>query len=144
MGYPREMRSRFLSYAFVPVLALAAACGGKIEDLPDGSSPDGAPPPDASKVDVVPPPPKPDASPIACGSKTGEGYVGSDGQCGERDEWTCSDGNVYELACKCPADPSGQTCACRKNGITTKVFAGNVCPACTNVVAAAKQCGFPE
>lgn len=138
------------------LLLLLAACGGKIADDGDGgldgSVKDSAPVPDAKRdVTILPdaddlplPPPKPDASPIACSSKTGQGYVGSNGECGEIDEWKCSDGNVYELSCKCPPDPNGQTCACRKNGITTKIFAGNVCPNCAGVVKFASQCGFPE
>lgn len=144
------MRSLLLGLAVALV-----ACGGKIDEgALDGST-------DASTndvvkndvitgVDVIAPtdvvvPPKPDSGPpIACGGKTGQGYVGSNGECGEIDEWKCSDGNVYEISCKCPPDPSGQTCACRKNGITTQVFGGPVCPGCTGVVKAAAKCGFPE
>ena len=125
-----------------------AACGGKIDANADAST-DATAGGDVTKIPdggtdvIVPPPPPPDGSTITCSGKTGEGYTGT-GQCGERDEWSCSDGNVYEISCKCPPDPTGQTCACRRNGITTKTFLGNVCPSCVNVLAAAKQCGFPE
>lgn len=144
------MRSRFVLALLGGVFLLA--CGGKIADEPDGgdASTDGSGfkdvtiLPDTAFVDVVPPP-KPDASPpVTCSTKTGQGYVGSDGQCGEIDDWTCSDKATYEISCKCPADGSGNTCACRKNGITTLTFAGPVCPGCTGVAKLASQCGFPE
>lgn len=130
------------------------ACGGKIDESAlDGST--DASTNDVVKNDVITPvdvitpidvivPPKPDASPIACSGKTGQGYVGSNGECGELDRWKCSDGIEYELECKCPPDPNGQTCTCRKNGLPTLTFGGNVCPGCTGVVKAAAKCGFPE
>ncbi len=137
---------------FLASCLAVAACGGKIEDTGDGgdaSTTDGPSTkdvtilPDVSPVDVIVPPPPKDSGPT-CTSKTGQGYVGSDGQCGEIDQWTCSDKNAYEISCKCPPDSSGQTCACRKNGLTTKTFGGPVCPGCTGVAKLASQCGFPE
>jgi hypothetical protein len=146
------MRLSFL----LSLLFVASACGGKIADDGDGgpdasgsdstTKPD-VPTPDATPIVDVIVPPGPDAKPpppISCSNKDGQGYAGPNGECGENDTWKCTDGNAYELACKCPPDPNGQTCACRKNGLTTKVFFGNVCPGCGGVVKFAKDCGFPE
>ncbi|CAN5546111.1 hypothetical protein BH09MYX1_BH09MYX1_16450 [soil metagenome] len=145
------MHFRFL-FALGFSFASVTACGGRVEDTPDAAT-DASTGGDATKGDAKSPvdvivvdvilPPKPDAAPIACGTKTGEGSIGSGGECSERDEWKCNDGYVYEISCKCPVDPDGQTCACRRNGLTTKVFAGAVCPSCTGVGKLAAQCGLP-